>query len=499
MESKVSRRLRQALAPEICEHIYAPRLARDFARQFDCLTEVNQAHLLMLVQTGLLPAEVAGPLAAGLQRMQEEGPGAVELDPAKEDPYFNYEARLMALVGRDIGGRLHMARSRNDIAATMDRMRARTVVLQVVEALGRVRAAALAAARQHASTVMPGYTHLQPAQPISFGFYLAAVALALGRDADRLLATLVRIDMLPLGAGALAGTRFAIDRGITARYLGFSAVMPNTLDAVASRDFAWEALSAMAITAVTWGRVAQDLHVWSTPEFGLVSFPDRVASTSSIMPQKKNPAVLEYLKGKSAHVLGLLNTALATVKGSFFTHTGDSSRESMRNFWEGAEEMLRSLALFELIVASVQPEPERMAGRVRSDFSLATDLADGLVAQAGMSFRDAHHVVGELVRLALDAGQTSADLTAGLLDQAAHNVLGRALGWPQQRLDAYLDPAGSLQARGQGGPAPASVLESIEAQSRHLAECEAVVQSTRQRLQAARTRMQNDAARLANC
>lgn len=497
MESKVSRRLKEPLAKEICEHIYAPRLARDFARQFDYLTDVNQAHLLMLAQTGLVDADIAQRLAAGLQQMDENGPDAVELDPAKEDPYFNYESKLMEITGRDIGGRLHMARSRNDIAATIDRIRARHLVLQVVEALGRVRTAALARAEQYVDTVMPGYTHLQPAQPISLGFYLSGVAQAFGRDMDRLLGTLARIDALPLGAGALAGTRFAIDRSISARYLGFGEVMPNTLDAVASRDFAWEAMSAMAIAAVTWGRVAQDLHVWSTPEFGLVTFPDRVASTSSIMPQKKNPAVLEYLKGKSAHILGLLNTSLATVKGTFFTHTGDSSRESMRSFWECGEEMLRSLALFELIVASVEPNTGHMRARVRADFSVATDLADGLVAEADMSFRDAHHVVGELVRLALDAGLTAVDISSAMLDEAAQDVVGRALHWPQERLDAYLDPQASLQARCQGGPAPESVLASIAAQHVHLAHTRTLVKAARERLDTARAQMKRDAAALA--
>lgn len=495
MESKVSKRLTEPLAREILEHIYGPRIARDFEKQFGYLTDVNQAHLLMLHKTGLISPDVAKKLAKGLLQMEAEGPCAVELDPAKEDPYFNYEAKLMSITGRDIGGRLHMGRSRNDIAPTIDRIRARSLVLAVIEAVGRVRHAALERAAKFTGAVMPGYTHMQPAQPITFGFYLSAVADALGRDMDRLHGALPRIDANPLGAGALAGTRFPIDRHVTAAALGFSSVIPNTLDAVASRDFAWEAMSAMAMIALVWGRVAQDFYVWSTPEFGLLTFPDRVASTSSIMPQKKNPAVLEYLKGKSSHVVGLLTTSLIAVKGTNFTHTADSSRESIRSFWECGEETLRSLALFELIVSAIEPDTKIMLKRI--DFSAATDLADGLVAEANMSFRDAHHVVGGVVRLALDAGKSADDITSEMLDRAASDVIGKAIGWPEAKVRKYLDPIESVNARGNGGPAPAEVSLGIERQLKHLDEIAASVAATRKRLDAARDQMKRDVKTLA--
>jgi argininosuccinate lyase len=495
MESKVSRRLTEPLAKEILEHVFGPRIARDFEKQFGYLTDVNQAHLLMLHKTALVSPDVARKLARGLLQMEADGPAAVELDPAKEDPYFNYEAKLMSLTGRDVGGRLHMARSRNDIAPTIDRMRARSAVLDVIEAVARVRKAALERARKYTDAVMPGYTHMQPAQPITFGFYLSAVAEPLGRDMDRLHAALPRIDANPLGAGALAGTRFPIDRGVTAAALGFSSVVPNTLDAVATRDFAWEAMSAMAMIALVWGRVAQDFYVWSTPEFGLLTFPDRVASTSSIMPQKKNPAVLEYLKGKSSHVIGLLTTSLIAVKGTNFTHTADSSRESMRSFWECAEETLRCLALFELIVSAVEPDRETMLQRI--EFSAATDLADGLVAEAGMSFRDAHHVVGGLVRLALDSHKSANELTSEMLDRAAVDVVGTRVGWPDEKVREYLDPVESVNARRNGGPAPSEVNLGVERQLNHLESVMASVIATRQRLASAREQMKRDVRTLA--
>ncbi|MFC4278877.1 argininosuccinate lyase [Achromobacter aloeverae] len=465
MESKVSRRLKEAIAPEVREFIFVPRLNREFQANFAYLTSINQAHLLMLHDTGLMDTATAATLAQALARMEQEGPEAVELDAGREEAYFNYEARLMEIAGRDAGGRLHMARSRNDMGATVDRMKTRTKVLDVIEALAAVHQAALARAHDFADVVMPGYTHLQPAQPITYGYYLSAVADTLLRDIDRLNLGLGRLDACPLGAGALAGTAFPIDRQATAAWLGFAAPVPNALDAVASRDYALELMSSIAITAVTWSRIAQDYYVWSTPEFGLVEFPDSVASTSSIMPQKKNPAVLEYLKGKGGHMVGLLTAAMATVKGTNFTHTADSSRESMRSFYEALDESQRCLALLRLIVDQARPRTENMLRQARANFSTATDLADALVREAGMSFRDAHHVVGGVVRRALDAGIQADLIDTALIDAASEEELGRPAGLTAATVADCLDPARNVASRKVlGGPAHPRVLESVQRQ-----------------------------------
>lgn len=285
-QSKVSRRLDAVTAPEVCELIYLPRL-KDFSLHFPFITAINQAHVLMLNQQGLIPAKAAQSIAKALIEMEREGPEVIELDPQREDAYFNYEARLIDKIGIDTGGRMHTARSRNDILATMDRMRCREVVNAIMEALSRVRVAALNAAENNLDVVMPGYTHLQPAQPMTYGFYLTGVAEALGRDADRLSNAYERIDQSPLGAGAFAGTSYAIDRSQTAKLLGFPTVIDSSLDSVASRDFLFEVLGTLSLLAATWSRVAQDYFLWTTDEFNLFEFPDSVAGTSSIMPQKK--------------------------------------------------------------------------------------------------------------------------------------------------------------------------------------------------------------------
>lgn len=455
MESKVSRRLQQATAQEVCDHIYLPRLNREFSSGFDYLSDINQAHLLMLAHAGLMPRASAIGLAQALQQMERDGPAAVPLDPQREDAYFNYEAQLMRLAGADAGGRLHVARSRNDILATHDRLRARDAGMDVLDALNNVREVAISRAQQYADVVMPGYTHLQSAQPITYGHYLIAVADAIARDAARIEQALAHIDACPLGAGALAGTTFPIRREDTARLLGFGHCVANSLDAVASRDFAWELMSAMTIASLTWGRIAQDFYVWATPEFGLIHFPDRVAGTSSIMPQKKNPVVVEYLKGKTSHLIALFTASMTAVKGTHFTHSGDGNRESMRSFWESADECSRCLALFRLVLDAAEPVEHTMLRKARTDFSTATDLADALVRESGLSFCEAHHVVGAVVRQALDADLAADEITAAMVNAAASQQTGRDIRLDAASVRRCLDPLASVQARSaHGGPAP---------------------------------------------
>lgn len=464
MESKVGRRLTQPTATEVCAHIYAPRL-RDFAAGFGYLTDINAAHLLMLHGTGLIPSDTAATLARALLRIEREGADAVPLDPQREDAYFNYEARLMEVAGADAGGRLHVARSRNDILATQDRLRARDAVLVLLDTLADTRGIVLRKAAEHADTVMPGYTHLQAAQPITYGFYLSGIAQAISRDMTRLRHALETLDACPLGAGALAGTAFPIDRSATAAWLGFSGYVDNALDAVASRDFAWEILSAVTIATVTWGRVAQDLFVWATPEFGLIDFPDSVAGTSSIMPQKKNPVALEYLKGKGGHMLGLLTASLAALKGTHFSHSGDGSRETMRGFWEAMVEAQRCAEVLRLVLAHAAPQPDTMLNRARRDFSSATDLADMLVRDAGMSFREAHHVVGAVVREALDRHLPACEIDSAMVAKAALAHTGRTLHLDAEAVAKCLDPIEGVAARtAAGGPAPARVRAQVERQ-----------------------------------
>lgn len=499
MESKVSRRLTQAVAPEICEHIYLPRLNREFHGGFPYLSEINAAHLLMLHSAGLIPEATAARLAQALRQIEREGSAAVPLDPQREDAYFNYEARLMDVAGAEAGGRLHVARSRNDILATQDRLRARDAGVALMLALCDLRETVLDRALAYADCVMPGYTHLQAAQPITYGYYLAGVADALGRDTERVRHAVEGLDACPLGAGALAGTAFPIRREETARLLGFSTHVSNSLDAVASRDFAWEMLSAMTVAVVGWGRIAQDLYVWATPEFGLIEFPDGVAGTSSIMPQKKNPVALEYLKGKGGHLLGLFTAAMGALRGTHFTHSGDASRESMRGFWEATDETLRCVALLRLVLAEAIPRRDTMLQHVRDDFSMATDLADALVREGGVSFREAHHIVGAVVRDALDRDLPACEISTAMVDAAAHAQIGRPMQLSEAAVRRCLDPVVGVAARTvAGGPAPELVRVAARTQLAALEDVREEAEGMARRIADTRQQLKRATERLAD-
>ncbi|WP_349606395.1 argininosuccinate lyase [Cupriavidus sp. DF5525] len=484
MESKVSRRLKQPPAKEVIQYIFQPRTTREFfSKNFDVLTQINLAHLVMLDQQCILDKTTISSLAIALLKMQKDGPDAVELDAAREEAYFNYEAHLIKMVGQDIGGRLHTARSRNDIGATNDRIRARGFVIRICTVLLEMSQAALNQAERYADFVMPGYTHMQAAQPITYGYYFSALVEAWARDINRLLHVLETIDGCPMGACALAGTSFPIDRALTSSLLGFTRPLANALDSVASRDFALELSATLSIMMITCSRMVQDFYIWSTPEFGFLTFPDSIAGTSSIMPQKKNPIVLEYLRGKTGHLVGLTSAALTTVKSTHFTHSGDSSRESTRSCWESCEEALKSLELMKLLVSDVQPNRARMASRAAEDFSAVTDLADLLVRKADLSFRDAHHIIGAVVRRALDQGIPATGITAEMIDAAAVDQVGREAALSRDDVAQCLDPVRNVSARqSYGAPAPQGVLARIDEQKASLKKKAETVDAANRRI-----------------
>lgn len=453
MTQQISPRLSEPLAPEILELVFRPRIERELGAGIDDLCAVNEAHLIMLERMGLVSARDARRLAEALMAIRGEGLAAIPRDPSREDGYFNFEAALMARAGGEAGGRLHIARSRNDINATLDRLTMRSLLAEMIAAAVDWRRVLAERALSFADMVMPGYTHLQLAQPITFGFYLAGICGALGRDTERLFRAYEAANSCPLGACALAGTSFATDRDLVADLLGFDSVRLHTQDAVASRDYAWDAAAAMLSLASTWGRFAQDLYVWATPEFGLVSFPDSIAGISSIMPQKKNPIAVEFLKSASGEVLGGAAGSFAILKGGHFSHAGDTSRGALAPLWPALRLSLNALRIGSLVAARIEPRPAIMAKRAAEGFSTATDLADELVRQCGLSFRQAHHVVADLVRDAVARDLGAMDMLESDLCQAFERVMGRSLPVDAADLLGVLDPAKAVRRRQSAGAA----------------------------------------------
>jgi argininosuccinate lyase len=491
-------RLHEPIGDDFVDTVLRPRLLADAAASLSAMLAVNKAHLVMLRERDLIAAPAATRVAAALLELERTGLAPDQLDPRLEDLYANLERAVAAAAGPDAAGRMHVARSRNDLWATVARINARGTLHRVLAALLDLRAHLLALAASHAEVVMPGYTHLQPAQPVTAGFYLAGVEQALARDAERLADAYGRIDRCPLGAAALAGTSFPIDRELTSRLLGFAGPMPNALDAVASRDYVLEVLSGFAMCALTLSRLAEDLYFWSSVAVGLVDFSGAVAVASSIMPQKKNAAALEHLKGRAGQVAGALFAAMTAAKGTHFMHARDTSVEGVLPLAQGEQAITVVLALARAVLDAITFRVEACARRAGDDFTTITDLADLLVREAGLPFRLAHEVCAVLVREALDAGRGPESLTAEAVSAAATARTGEAVVVSEATLRAVLDPETSVRRRTvPGGTAPDAVRAAVAQARQALAHDSGLLDTRARTLEAARAELDRRTARLA--
>jgi argininosuccinate lyase len=359
------------------------------------------AHAAMLAATGILPREDVKTIEDGLKAVQAEiEHGKFTFSRSLEDIHMNVEARLRELVG-PTAGRLHTARSRNDQVATDMKLWARDAIDGLDGQLADLQAALAEKALAFASCVMPGFTHLQPAQPVTFGHHLLAYVEMLGRDRGRLSDARRRLNECPLGAAALGGTSFPIDRFMTAKALGFERPTANSLDSVADRDFLLETLAAAAISAMHLSRFAEEIVLWMTPQFGFVRLSDQFTTGSSIMPQKRNPDAAELVRGKAGRIFGALQALLVVMKGLPLTYSKDMQEDK-----EGAFDALHSLSLCLAatagMVRDLEPDRKAMKRWAGAGYSTATDLADWLVRTLALPFRDAHHVTGRLVAMAAE-------------------------------------------------------------------------------------------------
>ena len=355
------------------------------------------AHARMLARVGTLSETDLDAIERGLAAISEEiGRGEFAWKLADEDVHLAIEKRLTELVG-DAGKRLHTARSRNDQVATDLRLWLRGQIDALSAQIKALRRALIDLADRHADTIMPGFTHLQVAQPVTFGHYLMAYDAMLARDMERFADCRRRVNRLPLGSAALAGTSFPIDRDSVARELGFEGLAPNSIDAVSDRDFAIEFEAAAALVAVHLSRFAEELVLWSTPRFGLITLADRFCTGSSIMPQKKNPDVPELVRGKSARVIGALTTLLVLMKAQPLAYNKDN-QEGKEPLFDTVDTLADTLAIVtDLVATGLAANVDRMRDAAREGFATATDLADYLVRK-GLPFRDAHEAVARAVR-----------------------------------------------------------------------------------------------------
>lgn len=369
----------------------------------------SRAHAAMLHDQGILSSEDAASIDQGLSTILSEiESGTFSFSRALEDIHMNVESRLAELIGSS-AGRLHTARSRNDQVALDFRMWVRDQTVAMQASLSRLIEVMLDRADEHADTIMPGFTHLQTAQPVTFGHHCLAYVEMLARDRSRMADAYERMNECPLGAAALAGTGFRIDRHATANALGFREPSRNSLDTVSDRDFALEFLAAASICGTHLSRLAEEIVIWSTPQFGFVRLSDKFSTGSSIMPQKKNPDAAELVRGKVGRMNGSLIGLLTVMKGLPLTYSKDM-QEDKEGVFDAAETLELCLAAMTGMIADMEVSRDAMRAAAGSGYSTATDLADWLVREAGLPFRDAHHATGHAVALAESKGCDLAEL-----------------------------------------------------------------------------------------
>ena len=413
----------------------------------------SRAHAAMLAATGIITDNDANAIREGLLTVLSEiETGEFPFSTALEDIHMNVEARLRELVGEP-AGRLHTARSRNDQVAVDFRLWVRDQCDQADEALAALQQALLGQAEAGADWVMPGFTHLQTAQPVTWGHHMLAYVEMLARDRSRFADARKRMNTSPLGAAALAGTSFPIDRDMTAKALGFDQPMSNSLDAVADRDFALEFLSSASICAMHLSRLAEELVIWSSAQFRFVKMSDKWSTGSSIMPQKRNPDAAELIRAKIGRIFGA-NVALMTVmKGLPLTYSKDMQEDKEQTF-DAADNLMLALAAMTGMVADMTANRDNLKAAAAAGFSTATDLADWLVRELGLPFRDAHHVTGSLVALAERQGCDLPDLTLEQMQEVHDGI----------RADVFdvLGVENSVSSRTSfGGTAPSQVRAQV--------------------------------------
>jgi len=423
---------------DVDRHLYAQDIA------------ASKAHAAMLAAKGIITASDAKNIGKGLDTILSEiGKGAFDFKRALEDIHMNVEARLAELIG-PAAGRLHTARSRNDQVATDFRLFVRDTIDEIDEGLAAFQRALCERAVEHAATVMPGFTHLQTAQPVTFGHHLLAYVEMAARDRGRFADARKRLNESPLGAAALAGTSFPIDRQATAKALGFDRPMANSLDAVSDRDFVIETLSAAAIAAMHLSRLAEEIVIWTSPLTGLVRLSDKFTTGSSIMPQKRNPDAAELVRAKTGRVIGALTGLLIVMKGLPLAYQKDMQEDK-----QGAMEAFAALGLavraMTGMIADLVPDAARMKLAAGEGYATATDLADWLVRTLKMPFREAHHVTGQIVARAAKQGAALHELGLAAMQEIEPNITADVL--------KVLTVEASVKSRTSfGGTAPKNVL-----------------------------------------
>ncbi len=429
-------------------------------RIFEADLQCNMAHTTMLKEQDIISPEDADKILGALQKLEAEGVDALDLDPSVEDIHMAVENYVTHEIG-EVAGFMHTAKSRNDQVATDLRLVLKYEVEEIQDDLLRFIGVILDMADNHRETVMVGYTHLQHAQPTTFAHHLLSYANAIKRDYQRLKDAYQRIDMSPLGSAALTTTSFKIDREMTQKLLGFGSVMDNSIDAVSSRDFMAETVFSLALLGSTLTKICEEMILWSTYEFGMVEISDEFSSTSSIMPQKKNPDVAEIARAKTATLYGELMAILTILKALPQSYNRDL-QEVTPHLWNAVDTAHSMLNITREMLSSIDFKKERALKLAKANFSTATELADLMVKEKRMPFRLAHQIVGRTVTTALENGLEPEEIDSKILDKISEEVTGESLDLDDELVRKALDPSEVIKTRKVvGGPSPEIVADAI--------------------------------------
>ena len=458
---------------------------KDDAKLSKAVIAINKAHVVMLTEQKIIKQADGAKLLAALTKHAN-----VKLDASSEDVHMAVEEAVLKEVGWETGGNLHIAKSRNDQVATAIRMALRQSLLSLMLSVVQMQESLAKTAEKHVKTVILEYTHLQPAQPVTFAHYLLSYFDALERDLQRLQETYARVNLCPMGAGALATTSFPINRERVAELLGFSGIVENSIDAVGSRDFVLETTAVLTLIAVNLSRLAEDLIVWSSPDFGVIELPDEFASTSSIMPQKKNPEMLEVIRARASHVLGDFVASAAALKSLPSTYNLDF-QEITPKLWATVETVNSALDMFAELIPNLKVSAD-VSSRALTSFAAATELANMLVRKYKVPFRSAHKIVGSLVKRLIESKQTFLNATPELLQKIAQDAVGIKLVVKAEDIAASIDALKIVETyKVTGGPAPTEVERALTVRKKRLVLVKSNVSNLKQKLDEAESKLQS--------
>ena len=457
---------------------------KDDIRFAEAVIDINKAHVIMLMEQKIINRSDGAKILKALNKISKK-----DLDASAEDVHMAVEELVLKIADEEIGANLHIAKSRNDQVTTAIRIELRKNLLELMAKAIKTQESLLETAKKHLNTVILEYTHLQPAQPVTFAHYLLSQIDSLERNLQRLLEAYSRTNLCPLGAGALATTSFPINREKTAELLGFDGLAENSIDAVGSRDYIIEAMAVLTLISIDLSRLSEDLIVWSTPDFGIIELPDGFASTSSIMPQKKNPEPLEVIRATASAIIGNFVTSAATLKGLPSTYNLDF-QEITPILWDSIDKVSNSLEIIANIIPNLKVTPD-ISKKALASFVAATEIANMIVQKYNVPFRAAHKIVGFLVKLLIESKLTFEDVTPELLHKTIQNTYAGKLDVKPEDITDCIDPNKIVQSHQvKGGPAPKEVQRALENRKKHLIQNKKEVSQIEKKLDDAKKKLE---------